>query len=242
MDVTASRQIPVLRSRNVSRSGQRGGNDLTHSAEDTSAGLLSALYDTVGNPNGWSGFIEALAQAYPGGRGLLAVHDTTMRASRAQAGGGWEPDLFAAYNQHFVGVNPWIPNLSKRPIGRVVPAEFMLARADLVKTEFYQDFLKRAGLDSGVGVTVQQDGTRHLIVSVLFPHARAERDPDTVGRLQRLVPHLLRVAQLNRQFAGIETRAAAAEAATPASGGGLADCRCRGAGLLPQCRRRDDHF
>jgi DNA-binding CsgD family transcriptional regulator len=48
---------------------------------------------------------------------------------------------------------------------------------------------------------------------VLFPHAPAERDPDVINRLQQLVPHLLRVAQLNRQFAGIETRAAAAETA-----------------------------
>jgi DNA-binding CsgD family transcriptional regulator/PAS domain-containing protein len=141
------------------------------------------------------------------------VHDVTLRGSWAQAGGGWEPDLFAAYNQHFVAVNPWIPGLGKRPIGQVVPAEFMLPRADLMKTEFYQDFLTRAKLDSGVGVTVQQDGTRYLIVSVLFPHSLAERDPDTIDRLQRLAPHLQRVAQLNRQFAGIETRAVAAEAA-----------------------------
>jgi len=40
-----------------------------------------------------------------------------------------------------------------------------------------------------------------------------ERDPDTAGRLQRLVPHMLRVAQLNRQLAGLESRATAAEAA-----------------------------
>jgi len=157
--------------------------------------------------------MEALARSYSGGQGLLAVHDVTLRGSWAQAGGGRDPELFTAYNQHFVAVNPWIPNLSKRPIGRVVPAEFMLPCADLVKTEFYQDFLRRANLDSGVGVTVQQNGTWHLIVSVLFPHAPAERDPDTIGRLQRLVPHILRVAQLNRQLSGIETRAAAAEAA-----------------------------
>ncbi|MGH7064802.1 MAG: hypothetical protein ACREET_12065, partial [Stellaceae bacterium] len=175
--------------------------------------MLTALYDTVGNSQGWSGFMEALAHSYPGGRTLLAVHDVTLRGSRAQAGGGWEPDLFAAYNQHFVAVNPWIPHLGKRPIGRVVPAEFMLPRAELMKTEFYQDFLRRAKLDSGVGVTVQQNGTRHMIVSVLFPHGPAQRDAHAIDRLQRLVPHLLRVAQLNRQFAGVETRAVAAEAA-----------------------------
>jgi hypothetical protein len=132
----------------------------SQSSEDESAGLLTALCDTVGNSHGWSAFMEALARTYPGGRGLLAVHDVTLRGSRAQAGGGWDPDLFSAYNQHFVAVNPWIPSLNKRPIGRVVPAEFMLPRADLVRTEFYQDFLRRDKLDSGVGVTVQRNGAR----------------------------------------------------------------------------------
>jgi DNA-binding CsgD family transcriptional regulator len=47
---------------------------------------------------------------------------------------------------------------------------------------------------------------------VPFPQATAERDSDTVGRLQRLVPHILRVTQLNRQLATLETRAIAAEA------------------------------
>lgn len=180
---------------------------------EADASLLALLYGTVGKADGWPILLDALARLYPGGKALLATHDVTFRNSAGHAGGQWEPDQFAAYNQHFVAVNPWIPNLAKRPIGRVTPAEFLLPQADLIKTEFYQDFLRRARLDSGVGVTVQRDGTRHLVVSVMFPHATAERDPDAVSRLQRLVPHLLRVAQLNRELAVLETRAVAAETA-----------------------------
>ena len=47
---------------------------------------------------------------------------------------------------------------------------------------------------------------------MLFPQATAERDSDAAGRLQRLAPHMLRVAQLKGQLAGLETRALAAEA------------------------------
>jgi hypothetical protein len=51
-----------------------------------------------------------------------------------------------------------------------------------------------------------------MVVSVLFPQRTAETDADAIGRLQRLAPHLLRVAQLNRQLAGLEARAVMAEA------------------------------
>jgi hypothetical protein len=93
----------------------------------------------------------------------------------------------------------------------VVTTELVLPRSDLFKTEHYNDFLRPAQVDSGVAVTIQKDSSRYFSVNVLFPQATAERDSDAVGRLQRLVPHMLRVTQLNRQLAGLETRALAAE-------------------------------
>jgi DNA-binding CsgD family transcriptional regulator len=180
---------------------------------EAETGLLEILYETIGQTRGWDRFMDALTRTYAGGRGLFAMHDVALRNGTALAGGQWEADYFSAYNAHYASVNPWVPSLGRRPIGRAVPAEFMLPHAELIRTEFYQDFLRHLRLDSGVGVTIQQDGARHMVVSVLFPHGTAERDDDVVGRLQRLVPHLLRVAQVNRQFAGLETRAAVAEAA-----------------------------
>jgi hypothetical protein len=185
-----------------------------HPAAETDANLLALLYESVGRSDGWSTFIEALTRSYAGGAGLLAVHDSTMRNGRAEvAAGQTRSDSFALYNQHYVRLNPWIPQLPKRTIGQVTPSEFLLRRADFIKSVFYHEFLRPLRIDSGVGVTVQQDGTRHMLVSVMFPSSTAERDGDTVGRLQRLVPHMMRVAQLNRQLAGIETRAVAAETA-----------------------------
>jgi hypothetical protein len=111
--------------------------------------------------------------------------------------------------------NPWLSSGAggNRPIGLVVESELILPRSDLLETEHYNDHLRPAQVDGGVGVTIQKDGSRYCSVTVLFPQATAERDADTVGRLQRLVPHMLRVTQLNRQLAALESRAIAAEAA-----------------------------
>jgi DNA-binding CsgD family transcriptional regulator len=178
---------------------------------DPDAVLLELLYETVGQADGWAVFLEALAQRYAGGKGLMVVHDVVLRTGYLPVGSGWDPKTYPAYSQHYITSNPWIPNQGKRPTGLVVPAEAMAPRDELIKTEFYQDLLRPVKIDSGIGVTVQRDGRRHMMINVLFPHSTAERDPDSIGRLQRLVPHLLRVAQLNRQFAGLETRAEVAE-------------------------------
>jgi hypothetical protein len=78
--------------------------------------------------------------------------------------------------------------------------------------ELYQDVLRPLGLDSGLGVTLQQDGSRVMLLSILYRSRLAERDRAALSRLQRLVPHVLRAAQLSRQFACLSGRAAAAEA------------------------------
>ena len=53
---------------------------------------------------------------------------------------------------------------------------------------------------------------RHTVIKVFIPALTWERDTDAVARLQRLAPHILRVAQLNRQMAMLEARAKTSEA------------------------------
>jgi hypothetical protein len=195
-----------------------GGSYFSQSASspDFDMGLLQSLYDTVGRPDGWNTFIDALTRCYGGAIGVLLVHDTATRNGFAQASAQIERDQVDAYKRYYASVNPWIPQLERRPIGVAAPAEFSLPRADLLKTEFYSDFLRPNGLCSGVGLTVQKNESRHMVVSVLFPQATAERDDDAVGRLQRLAPHLLRAAQLSRHLAAMEARVTAAETALDA--------------------------
>ena len=57
----------------------------------------------------------------------------------------------------------------------------------------------------------EKDAHKFMSITVFLPRRVIEHGDDLAGRLQRLTPHLLRVAQLNRQFASLEARAVAAE-------------------------------
>jgi DNA-binding CsgD family transcriptional regulator/PAS domain-containing protein len=181
--------------------------------------LASSVYESVGKPNGWAKFLDELARSYGGGKGTLTAYDAGVPHGFIIASGQMEPEQVTRYNDYYAAMNPWLlpvgqvsPRLTRArdPIGLVRPAEHVLPRTDLLKTEHYNDFLRPAlRVDEAVFAILQKDDSRRVSLTVLFP--QAERDFDTVGRLQRVVPHMLRAIQLNRQLEGLEARAIAAE-------------------------------
>jgi DNA-binding CsgD family transcriptional regulator/PAS domain-containing protein len=203
--------VTAIRRRDSVRRVARGR---PNSVAETQLALLSSLYETVAEPDGWATFMDALARSYRGGRATLFIREADTENGQIEASGRWEPEQITRFNQYYVANNPWSGRrLPGDPIGLVVRSEQLLPRSDLLTTEHYNDFLRPAQVESLIGVTIQRDGSRRIVLNVLFPQATAEHDSDLVGRLQRLVPHVLRVAQLNRQLHGFETRAVSAEAA-----------------------------
>lgn len=175
------------------------------------AELLGLLYDHVGTADGWAGFAAALGDSYGNGIGMLATHDFAQPGGRLVGSFAGREAYQASYAAHYAAVNPWIGRAEGRPVGTVTASESLLPFAAFQRTEFFADWCRPQGIGAGVGVTVQRDGRRAIAVSVLFPRRVLERDADAAGRLQRLVPHLLRAAQLDRQLAALAARAETAE-------------------------------
>jgi DNA-binding CsgD family transcriptional regulator len=182
-------------------------------ATDTNAHLLSVLYETVGNVNGWAPFLEAWTATYPGGKSAFSIHEPTIQKSVAYLAAGVEPGLMAHYNAYYASLNPLIAPSAKLQIGLATHSDSIVPRAELVETEFYNDFMRPQKIDIGISATLEKSGMRYTNINVFIPLATWERDTDAVARLQRLAPHLFRVTQLNRQMAMLEGRAKASEAA-----------------------------
>ncbi len=185
----------------------------TYPTTDVDAHLLSVLYETVGNVDGWAPFLEALTATYPGGKGAISIDDPVLREGSANLGVGWEPEAMARYDAYYAAVSPLVARVAERPIGFAIHSDYVVPRSELVKTEYFNDFMRSVEVESAVGITLEKSSMRHTVVSVFFPAATWEKDTDGVARLQRLAPHLFRVTQLNRQMAMLETRAKASEAA-----------------------------
>ncbi len=180
---------------------------------ESDAILLGLLYDTVGNPTGWHPFLDSLTKDSYFNRAALSLHDTALPCGEIGAQVNIDDATVEAYARHYAAVNPWLARPAERPLGVVLTTEHVVPHADLLKTEYYHDFCRPQGIDLAVGLTVVEDGTRSMVVSAMGRRNDLERDRHIMGRLSRLAPHLVRVAQLNRQLVTLETRTISAEAA-----------------------------
>jgi DNA-binding CsgD family transcriptional regulator/PAS domain-containing protein len=175
--------------------------------------LLDLLYATVGDPDGWAPFMAALVDGSSFNRVALTFHDTAVPAGSIDAQIGFDPTDIARYVGHYAALNPWLASPAQRPIGVVTSTDTIMSRADLLKTEWYADYCRALGVDLAVGLTIQQDASRSLVLSALGLRENLPRDRVIRRNLRGVAPHLLRVAQLNRQFAAVSTQAMAAEQA-----------------------------
>jgi DNA-binding CsgD family transcriptional regulator len=174
--------------------------------------LIERIYAAAADPVRWHDVLDGLRRACGGGMGMFNMHDVAVHNGSLMAAARMDPAWHAAYDNYYAARNPWLRNLPKRPVGVAVPAEFMLDRSELTKTEFYNDFLRPQGLLSGVGVTLLQDHKRFVVLSVLYSGKLAERARANVTLVQRLTPHLVRASQITRQLAAAEFRWQVAEA------------------------------
>jgi DNA-binding CsgD family transcriptional regulator len=181
--------------------------------EVSAEALLSPLYGTVGNPAGWRGFLDALSHAYGGAMSVIAMHDYARGLGFADASTGLDRAHEASYARHFSRLNPWIGAAERRQVGFATLSDSLLPYADLLRTEFYNDWCRPQRIGGGLGVTVERNGRRVMAVTVLMSRPTIEQDVSAVTRLQALTPHLLWVSLLQRQFTTLEARLAAAEGA-----------------------------
>ena len=174
--------------------------------------LLTPLYDTIGNPDGWLGFLDALSHSYGGAMSCIVMHDFAAQTGFAESSNGCDPSFESSYAQYYSRLNPWF-GAAEPSVGLAVLSDSLMPYNDLLRTEFFNDWCRPQNLGGGLGATVERNGCRASAVSILLPRATIEGDALAVTRLQLLTPHILRVTQLQRQFAALEMRALAAEGA-----------------------------
>lgn len=160
---------------------------------DRAAVLIDRIYAALVGEIGWELFLQEVAACLPNGKAVLFFHDLDTGGGAFSLNAGFSADAALAYGSHYSRVNPWMRAAAHRPVGLAVRAEQMLPRGDLLRTEFYADYLRPHGLGTAVGVTVYKEERCNFMLSVLG----AETDDATADAaralLAQLAPHLRRV-------------------------------------------------
>lgn len=160
---------------------------------------IEAVYDAALEPAQWSNAADELKSAMGGGCHVL-VFDTEQAQPLFSVANCFDPALDDRYYGHYIGVSPFFAPYAKAPARVPLWADDLVTRQCLLRTEFYHDFMKPAGISpSFAGLKLCTTGETH--VSLAFNIVRPESISECAAT-ERLLGeagrHVLRAVEINK--------------------------------------------
>lgn len=160
---------------------------------------VEAVYDAALDPAHWPRAADKLKAAMGGGCHLL-VFDTGKNRPLFSIANVFDPALDDRYYSHYIGISPFFTPYAKAPAGASLWADDLVTRQCLLRTEYYHDFMKPAGISpsfAGMKLCASADTHVSLAINIVRPEsvagcASTERLISHVGR------HVLRAVEINK--------------------------------------------
>lgn len=171
-------------------------------------GIVDKVCDALGDEAALGGLLERLRQDFGCSAAALISHDFAHRRGIWCFDSGVDPSIRRSYAEYFAERNPWLGISIIYQTGRVHLGSEIIADSDLVRTEFYDGFLRRFDAHHRLCGVVLRDRNETCFLSLMRSRALREFDARDRHDLGSLVPHLhqmLRVRRtLLRRCAGYE--------------------------------------
>lgn len=162
--------------------------------------LTDLIYASLFGECSWQDFLDRLAQTSPGGKAALHYHDLASSVAHVPFMSGFSQAEIDQFSSHFASVNPWIPRLDRVPVGQGLCGDEIFPREELVKSEFYNDWLKRqAGCETSIGVSIIREESRTFVLSTSTSSADFDLNREAAKRYTVLAPHLKRAFDFIRK-------------------------------------------
>ncbi|HQU68319.1 MAG TPA: hypothetical protein PLI43_08975 [Albidovulum sp.] len=157
------------------------------------------------DPSAWLSVVREFGQLFPGLRSQIIGWDITQENSIPQYHDGYPEEFVTSYLAHFQYRNPWIPGWSRAPVGKVISDREVLSEADLVRTEFYNDWVKpQEDMRAGIGVVLFADASRSFMLGSNIPMRYLASYQDDVHQLlMRVTPLMQQALEINRTLLGL---------------------------------------
>lgn len=154
------------------------------------AELINHIHAAMRGEGSWCTFLDEVRRIAPNGQAFLFYHDMTAGSGALSLSSGLGPESSGAYSTYYSRLNPFMPHAARRPLGRVVRSDDMLAREDLKRCEYYNDFLKPLDIETGFGVTVTRNGHCNFMFSIMCADLGDAKAEEVRACVQALVPSL----------------------------------------------------
>ena len=165
--------------------------------------LVKLIYEAVDDPPRWDAFLTKFAEAVHSETAGLLTQDKAGQWSRNLATVGVDPAARKSYEQYFVFCSPW---LRRRSVfaESVETGEQILSNRELVKTEFYNDFLRPNNWFHACSVVTRVEKSTFSYVLTLRSPRNGAFSSEEIGLCSYLAPHLETAARIRQRIVDLE--------------------------------------
>lgn len=129
-------------------------------SEDTLLRLIACTYDAALAPELWPKFLAELAEVVDGHLANLSHSDTRGNRIALGATARFDPEALRLYGEHYGAHDPWARSAAARGLfreGELGLGSGLVSARDYHRTEFYNDFGRRYGLNGGLSIILRMD-------------------------------------------------------------------------------------
>ena len=174
----------------------------TAASADAQTELTWLIYETLRNPRAWIEVLARLQRLMTAEALVLGWHDVAIGGGACLHQVGLDPALVDRYETEFSSKNPWMQAEQLFQARAIVAGEEILPSVDLMKTEFYQEYLRPQRLLHGLCGVVCRRGSEFWHLTAARRPSRPAFDEADRRELGRLLPHIERVLELGWELAG----------------------------------------
>lgn len=185
--------------------------------------LTSLMFAAALEPARWSDFLDALSRVAGGIGTHMFGHDIAARQSFGLFYSHYAEDYVDSYLQYYAAKNPWASGCFLAPQGVPVYSESVCPRAELLRTEFHNDWLRpQDDISAGGGIILFRENDRMFAIG---GNIRQRDEKRLQGRWMRLLGHigpfLQHAIDINRALAAQAIEKAALAGGANASGNAI---------------------
>lgn len=189
----------------AARNGLHRRSTRTTFGEATLLELIDLVYAAAEDSERWDPFLRRFGEVVKAPVGAIVFED--LRSHRAQVARivGMDAELIRAYEQHYAARNAWMDaGLPTMAVGKAIRSEMVLPDETLVRTEYYNGFLRKAGIRHLLAAFLFRDERTLSQISFVRPHRFGECSETETRLFGLLIPHLQRAFQLHRRLVDLK--------------------------------------
>lgn len=155
--------------------------------------LISLIYATLLGEATWQQFLDKLVEGIPSGKSVMVMHGITcIKGSYVPLSSGFDAAAIETYNTNYAASNLWQPPLIRCKVGAGVIDNELFPRTELVKSAFYNDYLRQNEIEVAAAVKIGSDKRYFFSVAMLSAQTDLLLKQNMASRLTHLGPHLKR--------------------------------------------------